>query len=84
MSGELPKTYKRAVFKEKGADLVFEQVPLELPKDGQVCNSLSWRLFNQANPRVDPYQDASVWRLPFRPRREIRRLRQQLPTRSGP
>lgn len=36
MSGDLPKTYKRAVFKEKGADLVFEQVDLELPKDGQV------------------------------------------------
>jgi hypothetical protein len=33
---DLPKTYKVAVFKAKGEDLVFEQRPLELPAEGHV------------------------------------------------
>jgi hypothetical protein len=33
----LPKEYKAAVFEAKGEPLTFKQVPLELPKPGEVC-----------------------------------------------
>jgi hypothetical protein len=36
MAPNLPKEYKVAVFKEKGANLTFEQRPLEPPKPGHV------------------------------------------------
>lgn len=32
----LPQTYKRAVFKEAGAPLTIEEVPLALPGKGEV------------------------------------------------
>lgn len=36
MGSDLPKDYKVAVFESKGAPLTFKQVPLEMPKDGEV------------------------------------------------
>jgi hypothetical protein len=36
MPGQLPKDYKVAIFESKGAPLTFKQVPLELPKAGEV------------------------------------------------
>lgn len=36
MAPDLPKTYKHAVFKEKGAPLVLEEVELKMPAKGEV------------------------------------------------
>ncbi|KAL2438663.1 Alcohol dehydrogenase patD [Exophiala dermatitidis] len=36
MAPQLPKEYKAGVFEAKGEPLTFKQVPLELPKDGEV------------------------------------------------
>lgn len=36
MGSDLPKEYKVAIFESKGAPLTFKNVPLELPKDGEV------------------------------------------------
>ena len=35
-SSSLPKTYKAAVFKEKGAPLTIEEVELKLPERGEI------------------------------------------------
>lgn len=42
MPSSLPKTYKVAVFKEKGKPLEIEERELELPKDGQVSRRISY------------------------------------------
>lgn len=47
MAPNLPKEYKAAVFEAKGEPLTFKQLPLELPKTGEVC----------------PYSFESVYRL---------------------
>lgn len=39
MPSNLPKTYKAAVFKEKGKPLEFEDIELKLPEDGQVSQT---------------------------------------------
>jgi Zn-dependent alcohol dehydrogenase len=36
MNTTLPKTFKAAVFESKGAPLVIRELPLELPKAGEV------------------------------------------------
>jgi D-arabinose 1-dehydrogenase-like Zn-dependent alcohol dehydrogenase len=36
MSPSLPKTYKQAAFKEKGGQLVIEDVELKLPEKGEI------------------------------------------------
>jgi Zn-dependent alcohol dehydrogenase len=36
MASSLPSTYKHAVFKEQGGNLVLEEVNLTLPKRGEV------------------------------------------------
>lgn len=51
----LPKTYKHAVFKEKGAPLTIEEVPLRRPSQGEVlvkveaCGVCHSDLFAQHN-----------------------------------
>lgn len=36
MAPEIPKTYKAAVFKEKGGPLVFEEIETKTPEEGEV------------------------------------------------
>jgi D-arabinose 1-dehydrogenase-like Zn-dependent alcohol dehydrogenase len=36
MASELPKTFKRATFKEQGAALTLEEVELQLPEKGEI------------------------------------------------
>lgn len=36
MAPELPKTFKQAVFKEKGAPLTIEEVELQMPEKGEI------------------------------------------------
>jgi hypothetical protein len=36
MAPNLPKDYKVGIFESKGAPITFKQVPLELPKAGEV------------------------------------------------
>ena len=38
MAQNLPKEYKVGVFESKGAPLTFKNVPLELPKSGEVSD----------------------------------------------
>jgi len=36
MASELPKTFKRAAFKEQGGSLTVEEVELQLPEKGEI------------------------------------------------
>lgn len=55
MGDSLPKTFKQAVFKEKGAPLTVEEVELKMPEKGEVlvkveaCGVCHSDLFAQLN-----------------------------------
>lgn len=46
MPSSLPKTYKVAVFKEKGSPLTIEERELKQPGDGEVSNVTTYQYYN--------------------------------------